>query len=294
MSDLHDTLHARTGTGPNARPQGAARASGSSAPSAGSSWIERWRAILGRLTVVDSERAVEDDLLPCFTGVDQPRVVAFVNAHAMNSAVSDAGFAAAVAEADWVLRDGSGMKMLMDRLGLPAGLNLNGTDLIPRVIARYANRRILLLGTRDPQLGIAAARIRDELAPGAKVDALDGFLAPEAYVAAAREHQPELIVLGMGMPKQEQVAQQLRRALTGPVLIVCGGAILDFLGGGATRAPLWMRRLGVEWLYRLMREPRRLFKRYVLGNPLFLWRARRYAAARPTAGPADRHGRGAA
>jgi exopolysaccharide biosynthesis WecB/TagA/CpsF family protein len=274
VSDFHDTIAARAG-------------SGAGAGTGAGSWIDRWRAILGRLTVVDSERALEDDLLTCLTGVEQPRVLAFVNAHAMNSAVSDPGFAAAVAEADWVLRDGSGMKMLMDRLGLPAGLNLNGTDLIPRIVARYGNRRILLAGTRDPQLSVAAARIRDDLAPGAKVDALDGFLAPEVYVAKARELQPELIVLGMGMPKQEQVAQQLRRALSGPVLIVCGGAILDFLGGGATRAPLWMRRLGVEWLYRLLREPRRLFKRYVIGNPLFLSRARRYAAATR----ASRHGR---
>lgn len=275
MSDFHDTIAARAG-------------SGAGAGTGAGSWIDRWRAILGRLTVVDSERALEDDLLTCLTGVEQPRVLAFVNAHAMNSAVSDVGFAAAVAEADWVLRDGSGMKMLMDRLGLPAGLNLNGTDLIPRIVARYGNRRILLAGTRDPQLSVAAARIRDDLAPGAKVDALDGFLAPEVYIAKARELQPELIVLGMGMPKQEQVAQLLRRALSGPVLIVCGGAILDFLGGGATRAPLWMRRLGVEWLYRLLREPRRLFKRYVLGNPLFLSRARRYAAATRAAA---RHGR---
>lgn len=275
MSDFHDTIAARAG-------------SGAGAGTGAGSWIDRWRAILGRLTVVDSERALEDDLLTCLAGVEQPRVLAFVNAHAMNSAVSDVGFAAAVAEADWVLRDGSGMKMLMDRLGLPAGLNLNGTDLIPRIVARYGNRRILLAGTRDPQLSVAAARIRDDLAPGAKVDALDGFLAPEVYITKARELQPELIVLGMGMPKQEQVAQLLRRALSGPVLIVCGGAILDFLGGGATRAPLWMRRLGVEWLYRLLREPRRLFKRYVLGNPLFLSRARRYAAATRAAA---RHGR---
>ncbi|WP_343631539.1 WecB/TagA/CpsF family glycosyltransferase [Roseateles sp.] len=275
MSDFHDTIAARAG-------------SGAGAGTGAGSWIDRWRAILGRLTVVDSERALEDDLLTCLAGVEQPRVLAFVNAHAMNSAVSDVGFAAAVAEADWVLRDGSGMKMLMDRLGLPAGLNLNGTDLIPLIVARYGNRRILLAGTRDPQLSVAAARIRDDLAPGAKVDALDGFLAPEVYVTKSRELQPELIVLGMGMPKQEQVAQQLRRALSGPVLIVCGGAILDFLGGGATRAPLWMRRLGVEWLYRLLREPRRLFKRYVIGNPLFLSRARRYAAATRAAA---RHGR---
>ena len=250
----------------------------------GPTWIDRWRAILGALTVVADERGVEDELLRAMTaggpgGVDRPRVVAFVNAHAMNSAVTDAGFADAVAQADWVLRDGSGMRMLMDRLGRAPGLNLNGTDLIPRIVARQAAGRTLVLGPRDPQLSVAARRIRDELAPGAVVEALDGFQAPEAYLALARAFAPDLVVLGMGMPKQEQVAQQLRRALTHPCVIVCGGAILDFLGGGATRAPAWMRRLGIEWLYRLAREPRRLFKRYVLGNPLFLSRARRYAAA---------------
>src|ERR1041384_6083440 len=103
----------------------------------GPTWIDRWRAILGALTVVADERGVEDELLRAMTvggpgGVDRPRVVAFVNAHAMNSAVTDAGFADAVAQADWVLRDGSGMRMLMDRLGRAPGLNLNGTDLIPR------------------------------------------------------------------------------------------------------------------------------------------------------------------
>ncbi|MEX5624238.1 WecB/TagA/CpsF family glycosyltransferase, partial [Pseudomonas syringae] len=55
-------------------------------------------------------------------------------------------------------------------------------------------------------------------------------------------------------------------------LIVCGGAILDFLGGKASRAPQWLRHLGGEWAYRLLREPKRLFMRYVVGNPLFLLR----------------------
>jgi len=94
----------------------------------------------------------------------------------------------------------------------------------------------------------------------------------------AREQQPELIVLGMGMPKQEAVAAEL--AVTGgPCLIVCGGAILDFLGGKVSRAPEWLRRLGGEWLYRLLREPKRLFMRYVVGNPLFLLRTLLYRRA---------------
>jgi exopolysaccharide biosynthesis WecB/TagA/CpsF family protein len=83
----------------------------------------------------------------------------------------------------------------------------------------------------------------------------------------------------MGMPRQEEMACVLRAALTHPCLIVCGGAIIDFLGGRAPRAPVWMRRFGLEWVYRLMQEPGRLFRRYVLGNPLFLLRTLRLKMA---------------
>jgi exopolysaccharide biosynthesis WecB/TagA/CpsF family protein len=75
------------------------------------------------------------------------------------------------------------------------------------------------------------------------------------------------------MPKQEQVAAQLRKQLSNGCLIVCGGAIIDFLGGKVTRAPLWVRNWGIEWMYRLAVEPKRLFKRYVIGNPKFLVRS---------------------
>jgi exopolysaccharide biosynthesis WecB/TagA/CpsF family protein len=100
---------------------------------------------------------------------------------------------------------------------------------------------------------------------------------PEKYVDFAIRHRPSLIVLGMGMPKQEQVAIQLRSALDFPCLIICGGAIIDFLGGKVTRAPALLRRTGMEWVYRLAMEPRRLFYRYVVGNPLFLISSLRYA-----------------
>src|SRR5690606_40821841 len=85
-----------------------------------------------------------------------------------------------------------------------------------------------------------------------------------------------IIVLAMGMPKQEQVAVQLRDALNTPALLICGGAILDFAAERFPRAPLWMRRFGLEWLFRLLLEPRRLFKRYALGIPLsFYYLSRR-------------------
>jgi N-acetylglucosaminyldiphosphoundecaprenol N-acetyl-beta-D-mannosaminyltransferase len=120
------------------------------------------------------------------------------------------------------------------------------------------------------QHGLTTAR---ELAPDSDVIGEHGFFELDAYLSLAVEQRSELIVLGMGMPKQELVAAALKRQLVFPCTIVCGGAIIDFLAGRTSRAPVWMRRAGAEWVYRLMLEPKRLFHRYVIGNPIFLLRA---------------------
>jgi len=126
-------------------------------------------------------------------------------------------------------------------------------------------------GTQEPYLS-QAAQSSEALYGVQVVSVHDGFAGIDTYIDLARQLQPELIVLGMGMPKQETVAARLAD-IGRPCLIVCGGAILDFMGGKVTRAPNWLRRLGGEWVYRLLREPKRLFVRYVVGNPLFLLRA---------------------
>jgi exopolysaccharide biosynthesis WecB/TagA/CpsF family protein len=87
----------------------------------------------------------------------------------------------------------------------------------------------------------------------------------------AAKFKPDLIVLGMGMPKQEKIAALIRDSRI-PTLVVCGGAIIDFMGNKIKRAPLWVRKFGCEWVYRLVLEPKRLYKRYVLGNPAFIFR----------------------
>ena len=117
------------------------------------------------------------------------------------------------------------------------------------------------------------------IAPHSDCVVAHGFLDTARYVQLAAAHRPAVIVLGMGMPRQEEVAAVLRAALGYPCLIICGGAIIDFLGGRMSRAPRWLRAAGLEWLYRLALEPRRLFRRYVLGNPLFLSRALSLAAS---------------
>ena len=204
-----------------------------------------------------------------------PFVLAFANAHAMNSMVSSLPFFNAMHSADMLLRDGSGMATLFKILKMPPGLNLNGTDMIPRLIRLFNGRPIALFGTQNPYLQRGLKAISQELAPDSAYICAHGFLNISAYTELAQVHRPALVVLGMGMPRQEEVAAALRLALSFPCLIVCGGAIIDFLAGKTPRAPLWVRRAGLEWAFRLAMEPRRLFHRYVIGNPLFLTRALR-------------------
>jgi N-acetylglucosaminyldiphosphoundecaprenol N-acetyl-beta-D-mannosaminyltransferase len=245
-------------------------------------WQTGWRQLVDGLERVDAG-AGEAQLLERLAQPARPTVLAFVNAHAMNSAASSPDFLRALRAADVVLRDGSGMAILLKLLALRPGLNLNGTDLIPRLLRRYAGRGIALFGTQEPYLGRARQHVLQTLAAGSSCIAADGFRPVGDYLELARAHAPVLIVLGMGMPRQEEVARELRAALRHPCLIVCGGAIIDFMGGKTPRAPRWMRAFGMEWAYRLALEPRRLFRRYVLGNPLFLARAVAFAvrSARP-------------
>jgi N-acetylglucosaminyldiphosphoundecaprenol N-acetyl-beta-D-mannosaminyltransferase len=241
-------------------------------------WQPRWKQLVKGVVRVQSPSG-EQLLLESLAAPVEPRILAFVNAHAMNSAAASRDFFDAVMSADLILRDGMGMAILLRLLSQPPGLNLNGTDLIPKIIRRYAGRPIALFGTEDPYLARAQQAVMAALAPGSRCVAAHGFLDTASYVRLAAAHRPSLIVLGMGMPRQEEVAGVLRAALGFPCLIVCGGAIIDFMGGKTSRAPNWVRGLGLEWLFRLGLEPRRLFRRYVIGNPVFIARAFMLAAA---------------
>lgn len=209
--------------------------------------------------------------------INKPVRVAFLNAHGLNLCFQNTGFLNHLLESDYVFRDGLGMNILFKMLGINPGLNLNGTDLIPKIIALYSGYDVALLGTREPYLGKAANVVKKEgVMP---VLMLDGFQKDDAYLEAARNQPASLIILAMGMPKQERIASLLADNLDYPCLIICGGAILDFMSGKVARAPLIFRRMGMEWLYRLGQEPGRLFRRYVIGNFVFLLRSLRLATS---------------
>jgi N-acetylglucosaminyldiphosphoundecaprenol N-acetyl-beta-D-mannosaminyltransferase len=241
-------------------------------------WQQRWRLMAEKIQLVET-LAEEQKLLQRIGAPTQAIVVAFANAHAMNTVARSPSFFHALRSADWVLRDGSGMRALFKLLGRNPGLNLNGTDLIPKIVRQFNGRRIVFFGTKEPYLqqGVVAAH---QFAPLSHFVSAHGFLELDAYLSLAIAQKPALIVLGMGMPKQEMIADALRSKLGFPCTIVCGGAIIDFLAGRTARAPMWMRRAGIEWAYRLANEPKRLFHRYVIGNPVFLLRALWLASAK--------------
>ncbi len=233
-------------------------------------WRQLWDAIVQHVAVTP-DNDTKDALLDEFVRRRGVRSLGFVNANAMNRCTADAGFAADLLALDNLVRDGVGVQALYHLIGARPGLNLNGTDLLPDLISRFAGERVAVFGTRSELAERVAAKLRHDL--GCETISADGFHSEGYYVDTVARTRPALVILGMGMPKQERVARLMRYALHQDVAIVCGGAILDFLSGHVARAPLWMRRLGLEWMFRLGLEPRRLFRRYVVGNPLFLLRS---------------------
>lgn len=232
---------------------------------------------MSRLDLVGNADA-ETTLLDKLSRVSRPFVVSFLNQHGFNLAWSNSDFCQMLMDADVLLRDGIGISACLKIIGQEAGENMNGTDLIPRIAARYEDRKVMLLGTVEPWLGRAAEVLQER---GCNVVArLDGFQSESAYVDAVRAARPDLVILGMGMPKQERVAAELAKALDYPVLIVNGGAIIDFLGGRVERAPHWVRAARMEWGFRLVQEPRRMFGRYVVGGFTFLGRIAKVKYAR--------------
>lgn len=235
--------------------------------------VFRWSQLLENLDVfqdVDEQSQLLGNLAGG-TG-EGPRVLSFVNAHAANLIWEDATFWDNIRRSDVIVRDGIGMKLLMRLCGAEPGLNLNGTDLIPSLLDRMdRSQRIALYGTDEPWLGRGVKAIQNM--GFTVVSHANGFLPDHLYVERVQMEQPQVVVLGMGMPKQERVALLLREALAGRnVLVINGGAVIDFLAGRFPRAPRWMRMFGLEWVYRLVREPRRLWRRYVVGNVRFLVR----------------------
>ena len=218
---------------------------------------------------------------PRFRYVVTPNVDHVVRLHNRTAAPWHAAFAAAERDADLCVND----SRILARLARLSGLSLPvtpGSDLTRILIDTGVppGTRIVLIGGRDGD----AAWLRGRL-PAADVRhfdppmrVLDSIEAQQAIVDFVEGEQPELTLFAIGAPQSEIVAHRIQQRGKARGVALCIGASIEFLTGAKRRAPRAMQRLGLEWAFRLLSEPRRLWRRYLVeGPPIFAiwWRWRR-------------------
>jgi N-acetylglucosaminyldiphosphoundecaprenol N-acetyl-beta-D-mannosaminyltransferase len=203
-----------------------------------------------------------------------PKTAFYLNAHCVNVASSDPGYREILAAADLVYAGGAGVVWASRFLGQPLPERVNILDFFDRLAKEMRSRgiRLYLLGGEDSTVQGAAAALR---AKGVTVaGAHSGFFDREedaAIIEQINAAKPDILMVGMGVPKQEKWINAHRRDLD--VRLFWGvGAAFDWLSGQRSRAPQWMIAGYLEWLHRLFQQPLRLWKRYLIGNAVFLWR----------------------
>ena len=209
----------------------------------------------------------------------EPTQVCFVNADCVNIAFRNRAYASALRQASLVFADGVGMKIAGDALGRPLRDNVNGTDLFPLLAEALAARRrgVYLLGGR-PGVPEGVAEWLATHHPELRLcGAWHGYFSAAEEATVVREiatSGADLLLVAFGEPRQTLWIAEHLAELNVPVAMGVGG-LFDFFSGRQLRAAEWQRRAGLEWLYRLYREPRRLWRRYLIGNAVFLARLAR-------------------
>jgi N-acetylglucosaminyldiphosphoundecaprenol N-acetyl-beta-D-mannosaminyltransferase len=196
-------------------------------------------------------------------------------------------------DAALVLADGWPLVVVSRWFGRALPERVAGSDLVPQLLASGHTLKVFLLGAAPGVAEVAAERIRRQWP---SIDVV-GTLSPpvgferdpaenERILAAVSATRPDLVVVAFGAPKQELWVHENFRRLDAKVAI-CAGATIDFLAGHRRRSPVWMRRVGLEWLHRIAREPRRLAGRYARDAwefPQLLWREWRRLCSQRHAG----------
>jgi N-acetylglucosaminyldiphosphoundecaprenol N-acetyl-beta-D-mannosaminyltransferase len=201
--------------------------------------------------------------------------ISFVNADCVNIAVRNRCYWSVLERSDIVLADGIGIRLAGQILNRHIRQNVNGTDLMLPLCAAMeeAGYGLFLLGAQPGVAENARTRLNGHH-PRLRIDTQHGYFDPEdtdRIIEQIRASGARILMVALGAPKQELWIDTHLDQLPGIVAIGVGG-LLDFYSGRINRAPIWMRELGLEWLYRFTQEPRRMWKRYFLGNIVFLGR----------------------
>lgn len=233
------------------------------------------------LNIVESKGALKDVY-------DGKVLINTVNAHSFNVAQKDKLFAKALKNGDYLIPDGASIIKACKWLKAKSQPKerIAGWDLFVFEMQRLKERskkedgrclKVMFMGSSEKVL----AKIRENAAvdyPTLDVVTYSPPYKPEfsdednnAIIKAINDANPDLLWIGMTAPKQEKWTFQHWNELKIHCHVGTIGAVFDFYAGTAKRAPQWWQDHSLEWLYRLLKEPKRMWRRYVLGNPLFVW-----------------------
>ena len=230
--------------------------------------------LLGKLDILESKDELE--VIP------QGKVlINTINAHSFNTAQKDDLFAEALKNGDYLIPDGAGIVKACRWLRCKSQPRerVAGWDLFEFEMGRLDVRggRCMFMGSSPKVLALIVERAK-AVYPNIEVVTYSPPYKPEftkedneAIVKAINMADPDLLWIGMTAPKQEKWTYSHWDELDIHCHVGTIGAVFDFFAGTYRRAPQWWQDHSLEWLYRLLKEPRRMWRRYVIGNPLFLW-----------------------
>jgi N-acetylglucosaminyldiphosphoundecaprenol N-acetyl-beta-D-mannosaminyltransferase len=204
------------------------------------------------------------------------RQICFLNADCANIAYRNSTYLSVLNNASLCLADGVGLKLAGKLLGQDIAQNVNGTDMFPMLCKSLSERNVglFLLGARAEVVEGVADWVHKNH-PNLKLAGFHhGYFTPEeepGIVEQIRDSGAGILLVAFGVPKQDLWIQHHLKELNVGVAMGVGG-LFDFYSGRIPRAPLWMREIGMEWFFRFMQEPGRLWKRYFVGNTVFLSR----------------------
>ncbi len=199
----------------------------------------------------------------------------FVNADCFNIAYSDEDYRGTLARANLVLADGIGVRLAGAILDQNVRENVNGTDMLPYLCAAVeaAGMGIYLLGGKPGIADDAGKWIREHYPNLMLAGTHHGYFSEEEESGVLEEiaaSKAGVVLVALGSPRQDKWIAA-HRLQVGPKVLIGVGGLLDFYSGRISRAPIWMRELGMEWLYRFWQEPGRMWRRYFVGNFEFLY-----------------------
>jgi N-acetylglucosaminyldiphosphoundecaprenol N-acetyl-beta-D-mannosaminyltransferase len=234
---------------------------------------------------------MEGAVARCVAWCEEPRAphtVITANSGIVCMMRSDPELRQACAAGDLIVADGMPIVWTSRMTDVPFPERVSGVDLMTRLLEAGARRGLsaYFLGAK-PEVVARLAELCEERFPGLKIAGYrDGYFKPDqhpAIVEAIREAKPHLLFVGMPTPFKEVWCERHRERLDVPVIMGVGGSF-DVLAGHVRRAPLWMQRIGMEWSWRLMMEPRKMWKRYLVTNTQFILLASREVVSRRVRG----------